>query len=190
MRSHAFEVVLALGALAVGNGFIGQVSSSSQSMLRMSASPSSGLDGTRGDMIKTASAAIAGVLASTAILPGEALAAAKPDPNRKGKRAEPSAARCACMQIRCRFSVGGQHLSIYGVRNQEREQQQHGLRLDWRGDSSFPVVGVVVSGYQDCRHQGTKVRTPSTFPLTNLGLHTPVALTSGFVPHRCYCSSP
>lgn len=36
-------------------------------------------------MIKTAGAAIAGALASTALLPGAALAAAKPDPNRKGK---------------------------------------------------------------------------------------------------------
>lgn len=35
-------------------------------------------------MIKTAGAAIAGVLTSTAVLPGGALAAAKPDPARKG----------------------------------------------------------------------------------------------------------
>eukprot|EP00752_Nemacystus_decipiens_P016466 g14720.t1 len=78
------KVLLALCAFAVSDGFVGQVSPrSSKSTLRMSASQPSGLDGTRRDVIKTASAAVAGVLASTAALPGAALAAAKPDPNRK-----------------------------------------------------------------------------------------------------------
>lgn len=87
MRSHAFEVLLALCAFAISDGFIGQVAvPSSKSMLRMSASQPSGLDGTRAEMIKTASAAVVGVLASTAAMPGAALAAAKPDPNRKGKK--------------------------------------------------------------------------------------------------------
>eukprot|EP00903_Cladosiphon_okamuranus_P009345 g8911.t1 len=41
------------------------------------------LDGTRRDLIKTAGAAISGALASTAVLPGAALAEAKPDSNRR-----------------------------------------------------------------------------------------------------------
>lgn len=119
MRSHAFKAVLALCAFAVGEGFIGPVvSSSCKSMLRMSASPPSGLDGTRRDIIKTASAAVAGVLASTAVLPGGALAAAKPDPNRKGKREGPRMRRvCSCS---CRFSLVGEAptvLCVYGASN-------------------------------------------------------------------------
>lgn len=47
------------------------------------ASPRPGLDGTRRDVIQTASAAVAGLLAS-AVLPAGALAAAKAEPNRKG----------------------------------------------------------------------------------------------------------
>ncbi|CAN0200277.1 unnamed protein product, partial [Ectocarpus sp. 8 AP-2014] len=45
-------------------------------------SPRPGLDGTRRDVIQTASAAVAGLLAS-AVLPAGALAAAKAEPNRR-----------------------------------------------------------------------------------------------------------
>ncbi|CAB1116863.1 unnamed protein product [Ectocarpus sp. CCAP 1310/34] len=46
------------------------------------ASPRAGLDGTRRDVIQTASAAVAGLL-SSAVLPAGALAAAKAEPNRR-----------------------------------------------------------------------------------------------------------
>lgn len=114
MRSHAFDVLLALCAFAVSDGFIGQVAvpssqqQQSASMLRMSASQPSGLDGTRRDMLKTAGAAVAGVLASTAVMPGAALAAAKPDPNRKGEKEqrEPDAAGLFMLQnLVCRFCL-------------------------------------------------------------------------------------
>ena len=85
MHSQAFRALLALCAFATGDAFM-TAPSSSASLLRMGASspqPSSGLDGTRRDVLQTASAAIAGVLAST-VLPAGALAEAKADPNRKG----------------------------------------------------------------------------------------------------------
>lgn len=47
------------------------------------ASPRPGLDGTRRDVIQTASAAVAGLL-SSAVLPAGVLAAAKAEPNRRG----------------------------------------------------------------------------------------------------------
>lgn len=92
MRCQAFQGLLVLCAFAVGDAFTGaavsfgrQQIASSRAPLSMAASPRpSGLDGTRSDVIQTASAAVAGVLAS-AILPAGALAAAKADPNRKGK---------------------------------------------------------------------------------------------------------
>ncbi|CAM9969024.1 unnamed protein product [Scytosiphon promiscuus] len=90
MRSQAFESLLVLCALALSDAFTGMaslgrqqqsvVASSAKSTLSMAARP--GLDGTRRDVIQTASAAVAGLLAST-VLPAGALAAAKADPNRR-----------------------------------------------------------------------------------------------------------
>ncbi|CAM9174117.1 unnamed protein product [Pylaiella littoralis] len=90
MLCQAFQGLLVLCAFAVGDAFTGaavsfgrQQIASSRAPLSMAASPRpSGLDGTRSDVIQTASAAVAGVLAS-AMLPAGAFAAAKADPNRK-----------------------------------------------------------------------------------------------------------
>lgn len=84
MRSHVLEVALVLCTAALSNAFTvppcALKARHMNSAITMSSSSQSGF-GTRGDLIHTAGAAVAGVVGS-ALLPVDALAAAAPD--RKG----------------------------------------------------------------------------------------------------------